>query len=376
MASLNGTQINNTYPSLLKTADNTTIGGTQKGITDGAGNPTPLRMSNTTLQVSASNIELVESTGGNNLINIDATKINFEGDVDFTYATVTGIGGGGAAGLINGTGPSSLTVDPSLVGSTPEATGTRSIAIGDGARSRADDSIVIGNGLVDDAIRVGTVVIGSNSFKETKAAQYSTAVGSGTQAIGSNCLSLGNGITVAGNYSVGLSGQFGLTMPNNESVWIGAGSGTTFGFGSKGIKMGWDSKEIGTNSNAIGRAAKATGSWSSALAYNAQSTGEQSTAVSYGTVASGQGTFAAADRAQATASRAIAIGGQSTSALADAAVIGPGLTALWAAGTTVNQLAMVNYASINYADDTAAAAGGVPLGGVYHNAGALRIRIA
>lgn len=29
----------------------------------------------------------------------------------------------------------------------------------------------------------------------------------------------------------------------------------------------------------------------------------------------------------------------------------------------------------NYADDTAAAAGGVPIGGVYHNAGAIRIRL-
>ena len=95
MASLTGTQINNTYPSLLKTTGNTAIGGTQVNITDGEGNATPLSMSSSTLQVSGANIELVESTGGNNLINIDATKINFEGAVDFTNATVTGIGGGG-----------------------------------------------------------------------------------------------------------------------------------------------------------------------------------------------------------------------------------------------------------------------------------------
>ena len=30
----------------------------------------------------------------------------------------------------------------------------------------------------------------------------------------------------------------------------------------------------------------------------------------------------------------------------------------------------------NFADDTAAAAGGIPVGGLYHNAGVLRIRIA
>jgi hypothetical protein len=35
-----------------------------------------------------------------------------------------------------------------------------------------------------------------------------------------------------------------------------------------------------------------------------------------------------------------------------------------------------NYSSFNYADDTAAAAGGVQLGQVYHNAGDLRVRIA
>jgi hypothetical protein len=29
----------------------------------------------------------------------------------------------------------------------------------------------------------------------------------------------------------------------------------------------------------------------------------------------------------------------------------------------------------NYADDTAAAAGGIPIGGMYHNAGAVRIRL-
>jgi hypothetical protein len=38
-------------------------------------------------------------------------------------------------------------------------------------------------------------------------------------------------------------------------------------------------------------------------------------------------------------------------------------------------LVVFNYSNLNYADDTAAAAGGVVLGQVYHNAGALRIRI-
>lgn len=36
---------------------------------------------------------------------------------------------------------------------------------------------------------------------------------------------------------------------------------------------------------------------------------------------------------------------------------------------------LYKYASLNFTNDTTAAAGGVPLGGVYHNAGALRVRI-
>ena len=373
MASLTGTQINNTYPSLLKTTSNTAIGGSQVNITDGEGNATPLSMSSSTLQVSAANIELVESTGGNNVINIDATKINFEGAVDFTYATVTGVGGG-AAGLVSGTGTDSIKSADTLTTNTPEATQLRSLAIGDGARSRAQDCIVIGNGLVDDAVRANTVVIGSHPTRATKAAQNSTAVGSGAQAVGDRSIGIGMESACMANYATAITSTPDLTFAKNESVFIGNGSGTVLGSGSKSVQIGWETKGTSLNSVAVGTGAKALGSWSSALAYNASASGEQSTAVSYGTVASAQGTFAAADRAQATASRAIAIGGQSTSALADAAVIGPGLTALWASGTTVNQLAMVNYANLNYADNTAAAAGGVPLGGVYHTDGNLKVR--
>jgi hypothetical protein len=43
--------------------------------------------------------------------------------------------------------------------------------------------------------------------------------------------------------------------------------------------------------------------------------------------------------------------------------------------TFVENLVIFNYSNLNYADDTAAAAGGVVLGQVYHNAGALRIRV-
>ncbi len=43
--------------------------------------------------------------------------------------------------------------------------------------------------------------------------------------------------------------------------------------------------------------------------------------------------------------------------------------------TTTKNLQITNYAGLNYADDTAAAAGGVPLGGLYHTSGTAKIRI-
>ena len=65
-----------------------------------------------------------------------------------------------------------------------------------------------------------------------------------------------------------------------------------------------------------------------------------------------------------------------TSATTRTTIIGlSGYTATADDMVYVPALNVVNYASLNFADDTAAAAGGVELGGLYHNAGAVRIRI-
>jgi trimeric autotransporter adhesin len=59
-----------------------------------------------------------------------------------------------------------------------------------------------------------------------------------------------------------------------------------------------------------------------------------------------------------------------------AVALGAGVTAATANTVTIKKLQMLDYATLNYADDTAAATGGIPLGGVYHTSGALKIRIA
>lgn len=40
-----------------------------------------------------------------------------------------------------------------------------------------------------------------------------------------------------------------------------------------------------------------------------------------------------------------------------------------------NLLKLSNYSKLEFSNDTTAAAGGIPLGGVYHTSGALKVRI-
>ena len=61
-----------------------------------------------------------------------------------------------------------------------------------------------------------------------------------------------------------------------------------------------------------------------------------------------------------------------------AEVSGPGLDALVISegiGGIASMLQSPALLSHNFADDTAAATGGVPVGGLYHNAGQVRIRV-
>ena len=65
------------------------------------------------------------------------------------------------------------------------------------------------------------------------------------------------------------------------------------------------------------------------------------------------------------------------SGLSQVAVIGcDSYTATKSNSVYVPELVITNYSSLNFSGDTAAAAGGVILGGIYHDNGALRVRIS
>lgn len=53
----------------------------------------------------------------------------------------------------------------------------------------------------------------------------------------------------------------------------------------------------------------------------------------------------------------------------------PGLTIGTGNGAEIQTVFLANFANLDFANDAGAAAGGVALGGIYHNSGALRVRI-
>ena len=68
--------------------------------------------------------------------------------------------------------------------------------------------------------------------------------------------------------------------------------------------------------------------------------------------------------------------GTTTTTNSNAIVITEGGVTRGAGVSQIPRIIMPSVVSFNFANDTAAAAGGIPVGGIYHNAGALRIRIA
>lgn len=81
------------------------------------------------------------------------------------------------------------------------------------------------------------------------------------------------------------------------------------------------------------------------------------------------------DNAQTGSEKGISLGANTNSTASNAVALGADITAATANTVTIKRLQMLDHASLNFVDDAAAATGGIPLGGVYHNAGALRIRI-
>ena len=192
MATLTGNQIDQSYLGLLKTTDNAAISATSKVLTDGAGNA---------LTLSASTVGM-----------------EFTGTIDFTGATVLGVGG--AAGLISGAGPDSMVSAASLTANPASAGNTRDIAIGDGCITNGgSDNIMIGGaGQASDQ----SIAIGVSSVAIDVSGEQSVGIGGeGSTVSGSFAVGVGSGISITANNSGGFGNGTAANQPGAFAIGNG-----------------------------------------------------------------------------------------------------------------------------------------------------------
>ena len=143
-------------------------------------------------------------------------------------------------------------------------------------------------------------------------------------------------------------------------------SGVSFAFGYGNTANAFVAFAGGGGSQTNGIAAISYGN-------NNQANGVNSVAFGNITTASGDQSFAVGDLSTASGQNSMALGGD---ALAQDSLAGPGVTVNTAGYAGFQNLLLANYASLNYTSDAAAAAGGVPLGGIYHIGGDVRSGIS
>ena len=368
MASLFDKQIDLTYQGLVKFDDNGTVNPTTlKTLTDGTGGTLPL---------SLSQVE---------------TKFTSGSLVDFTGTTVTGLPADTNTTYSLGSVQDGSNADIVLtdqLGNTSKATlvaGTNVTLtnLGNDLTIDAPDT-TYSIGSVQDGLNADIVLTDQlgNSSKATLVA--------GTNITLTN---LGNDLTIAASGGAAglVSGAAADSMISDASLTTNPASalmtrGIALGDNARaavyanqvdGIAIGTNALSEATNSIAIGKDAYgqsgneiAIGTSSHARLGDGIAIGRSSYAGNTGNIAIGK--LANCDF-QYTG--VIALGTDTVCGANGAIAIGASVTASTVDTVTIKKLQMLDYATINFADDTAAATGGIPLGGVYHTSGALKIRI-
>ena len=261
------TQINNTYPGLLKTSDNAILGATEKVVGDGLGNDSTLSLGTAsasftgTLDLSAATVTgdnntTYDLTSAQNVNDVDLTLTGSDAVVDIVklvagtnitltdsgtnQITIDAAGGGGAAGLESGSGADSMQSAASLTTVAANASANSSIAIGNGATA---------SGGTND----GSIAIGKNT-------------------------------TAAGNRSICISNNNGEANAPG-SIQLGSAS-TINAFAARHIAIGTgiNTNSISSDAISIGTDAQADQIGSISIGRNSQTTGIQSVALGYGVV--------------------------------------------------------------------------------------------
>ena len=324
MADLRNKYIYQSYPSVVSigTSGTSGVSATPQALTDGIGVELPITVSLTTIEV--------KDLTSNNL------SILGYGEVIDNTGTWVGEGAAGTTGTSGTSGTSGATGSSGQSGTsgTSGADGTS----GTSGLTGAASALILGAGV--------------NSLASALTATPASSPGDMSIAIG-------NDARTTVDRSAGIA--IGWRSRANADETTAVGADTTGG--DRTVAIGTSAYAVCCRAIAIGMNATSTNAHAICIGNLSTSSGESSIAIGGPSLV-------------ASAANAIAIGAGSIANAAGAISLGHGLTASTVNTLTIKKLQMMNYAEFSFADDAAAAAGGIPLGGVYHTSGALKIRIA
>jgi len=332
--------------------------------------------------------------------------------IPFTSLTTTG---SGLSTLVSGV----LNIPSPSVGTGTG--GTLSVWSGSGSSTTLTD------GPIKKGVGNDSVIIGATGSM-TADGEASIAIGSANASTGSVSVALGYSTTASGNYSTAMgesstasglgSTALGKSTQATSSYSFAAGN-TTQATSQGSTAFGWFTEATSPFSTAMGSGSVASGSWSTAMGRNTTADGSYSTAMGRDTNATGDYSTAMGQDTTASGNISIAIGKDNTSATLGSITIGEGLTSQAYKETIMGTFASdaattptpgswvvtdrlftigngdtdaskstafsilkngitvlpALQSSSSFANDTTAAAGGVPIGGLYRDNNNVKIRM-
>tara|TARA_R110002096_G_scaffold31545_1_gene92429 strand:- start:2491 stop:4299 length:1809 start_codon:yes stop_codon:yes gene_type:complete len=307
MATLTGQPIDQSYSGLLKTEDNGVIGGVAKGITDGVGGVTNMTIATTATNFVSGTVDFTGSTVSglpvdpNTTYDLTATQATNDIDIDLvgsdattdkikveagTNITLTknadgfkiDAASGGAAGLESGTGTDSMESSAALTTTAADASGAKTVALGDGAIASSEHNIAIGTSASasgDAAFARTNIAIG---FGTVASNEKDLAVGSSASATGARTTAIGANSTASGGRAIAIGASSQATAFSSAcfgafSAATGEGSVVLGGYDSSAtaihaIAIGKEADSFNDSAMAIGRLAQATADGAVALGAN------------------------------------------------------------------------------------------------------------
>ena len=203
-----------------------------------------------TVSVSALEVQTDSTPTAGGIIISDAGGTDRRLNIDASGALQidsTAVGGGGAAGLVNGTGTDTLKSAASLTTNAAVASGNYSIALGEGASATRQESVAIGqNAQANGSGSEGSIAIGAGSVAS---ANRGIAIGINGTTNSSEGIVIGDDVDISSSdRSVAIGGAITITG-GNDKVAIGTSASVS---GQRGLAFGQNASATANEAIAIG----------------------------------------------------------------------------------------------------------------------------